>query len=134
MIETTPKPIVQECHGQLAFTEHEADQPGVPGGRHGGGGQRVRGGHPLRRGAHPGRADAAGTRRDGEELHQERRILPISVLITGLPAYSDSVGTAKSVTVSGKLLTVSKHFYCTKVQLGSQKSVTARGELLTVSQ
>ena len=55
---------------------------------------------------------------------------------TGLPAYSDSVGTAKKCHCkrgASYCVTVSEHFYCMKVQLGVQKSVTVTGELLTVS-
>ena len=55
---------------------------------------------------------------------------------TGLSAFSDSPGSLKKCHCkrgASYCVTVSKHFYCMKVQLVVQKSVTLRGELLTVS-
>ena len=55
---------------------------------------------------------------------------------TGLPAYSDSAGTLKKCHCkrgASYCVTVSRHFYCMKVQLRVQKSVSVSGELLTVS-
>ena len=59
-----------------------------------------------------------------------------TVTYRGIPAYSDSDGTLKKFhckRVASYCVTVSKHFYCMKVQLGVQKSVTLRGELFTAS-
>ena len=50
---------------------------------------------------------------------------------TGLPAYSDSVGTAEKCHCKGgasDCVAVSRHFYFMNVQLGDQKSVTISGE------
>ena len=50
-----------------------------------------------------------------------------TVTYRGIPAYSDSAGTLKKFhckRVASYCVTVSKHFYCMKVQLGVQKSVT----------
>ena len=55
---------------------------------------------------------------------------------TGLPAYSDSFWTAKKCHCkrgASYCVTVSRLFFCMKVQLGAQNSVTVRWELLTES-
>ena len=67
---------------------------------------------------------------------EARNIIRGYIIDTGLPAYSDSAGTLKKCHCkrgASYCVTVSKHFYCMKVQLGVQKSVTVRGEILTVS-
>ena len=55
---------------------------------------------------------------------------------TGLPAYSGSIRTATKCHCkrgASYCVTVSRIFFCMKVQLGAQKIVTVSGELVTVS-